>query len=74
MEAKQNLIGWVLAGGKSQRMGQDKAMISYYGKPQALYMWEMLTLEGIETHLSVGINLGMADNLGVSGIRSFIPE
>ncbi|MEL7193434.1 MAG: molybdenum cofactor guanylyltransferase [Bacteroidota bacterium] len=73
MEAKQNLIGWVLAGGKSQRMGQDKAMISYYGKPQALYMWEMLTLEGIETHLSVGINLGMADNLGVSGIMDLIP-
>ncbi|MEO0583941.1 MAG: molybdenum cofactor guanylyltransferase [Bacteroidota bacterium] len=73
MEAKQNLIGWVLAGGKSQRMGQDKAMITYYGKPQALYIWEMLTHEGIEAHLSVGINLGMADRLGVSGIMDLIP-
>ena len=74
MEAKQNLIGWVLAGGKSKRMGQDKAMISYYGKPQALYLWEMLTREGMETYLSVGMHLDIANKLGVPGIIDLIPD
>lgn len=36
------LFGLVLAGGKSQRMGQDKGAINYHGKPQREYAFEML--------------------------------
>ena len=34
--------GLILTGGKSARMGQDKALINYHGKPHALYMREIL--------------------------------
>lgn len=37
------LNGLVLAGGKSTRMGKDKASLEYYGKPHSLYLSEMLT-------------------------------
>jgi len=37
------LNGLVLTGGKSRRMGQDKSMIAWYGKPQRYTMAGMLT-------------------------------
>lgn len=36
------LYGLVLAGGKSQRMGQDKGLIDYHGKAQREYVGDML--------------------------------
>ncbi len=38
-----SLKGLVLAGGKSQRMGKDKGMIEYHGKPQREYLYEQLS-------------------------------
>lgn len=34
--------GLVLAGGKSERMGQDKGKIDYHGMPQREYLYKML--------------------------------
>lgn len=42
----------VLAGGKSQRMGHDKGSINYHGKGQARHLVDMISLLGIDTHIS----------------------
>ena len=47
------IYGLVLAGGKSQRMGKDKGQIEYHGKPQRLYMADVLNEICDETFLSV---------------------
>ncbi len=36
------LKGLVLAGGRSQRMGEDKGAIAYHGKPQRVYAADLL--------------------------------
>ncbi len=46
------LYGLVLAGGKSQRMGRDKGLIDYHGKPQRLYLAELLDQISERTFLS----------------------
>ncbi len=37
-----DLNGLILSGGKSLRMGYDKALIAYHGKPQREYVFELL--------------------------------
>ncbi|AEE51214.1 NTP transferase domain-containing protein [Haliscomenobacter hydrossis] len=37
------LYGLVLAGGRSTRMGQDKSLINYHGKPQREFMADLLS-------------------------------
>jgi molybdopterin-guanine dinucleotide biosynthesis protein A len=46
------LYGLVLAGGKSQRMGRDKGLINYHGKPQREYLYDLLSGICEETYLS----------------------
>lgn len=50
--AKLPVYGLVLAGGKSQRMGQDKGEIDYHGKPQREYMADVLAKACDEVFLS----------------------
>lgn len=47
------LNGLVLIGGKSTRMGVDKAQLSYHGLPQSDYAVSLLENEGLETFVSV---------------------
>ncbi|MFW7381224.1 MAG: NTP transferase domain-containing protein [Oligoflexus sp.] len=37
------LYGLILIGGKSKRMGTDKAWLSYHGRPQVLHLYQLLT-------------------------------
>lgn len=39
---KKELYGLVICGGQSSRMGTDKSLIDYHGKPQRYYVYEML--------------------------------
>jgi len=40
--AKKGLNGLVLAGGKSERMGEDKGMLNWHGRPQRYYVADLL--------------------------------
>ncbi len=42
MSASSTIFGLVLAGGQSSRMGHDKGLIEFYGKPQREYVFDML--------------------------------
>ena len=42
----------ILTGGKSTRMGIDKANIDYHGKPQHQFLYETVENLGLEAHIS----------------------
>lgn len=42
----------ILVGGKSTRMGSDKAFLDYHGKPQYAFLADILRGLGIETYIS----------------------
>lgn len=42
----------ILAGGESRRMGRNKALLTYYGQPQAWHLYRMLGGMGIDTFVS----------------------
>ena len=53
---KENIApikGLVLTGGKSTRMGMDKSLLDYYGKPQKEHIKELLENNGLDTFYSV---------------------
>lgn len=51
------LNGLILAGGKSIRMGQDKSMINYHGKPQREYLVDLLEPYCMEIFISSKENI-----------------
>lgn len=42
MEAHEDLYGLILTGGHSVRMGTDKSLLIYHGKPQREYLFDLL--------------------------------
>ena len=58
------LLGLVLGGGKSTRMGRDKASLAYHGKPQIVHAWELLRGLGMEAFVSC-----RADQAEAEGFR-----
>ena len=54
-EAHAPLSGLVLCGGKSVRMGYDKALISYHNKPQYEYMAGLMEHLGIPAFISCNL-------------------
>jgi len=53
---RAKLNGLVLIGGKSMRMGTDKAQLSYYGIPQYEYATKLLEAKGLPTYVSIRAN------------------
>ncbi|MCB0635493.1 MAG: NTP transferase domain-containing protein [Lewinella sp.] len=66
--ARPPLYGLVLAGGKSTRMGEDKGLIDYHGRPQREYLYELLGQATKEVYYSLAPDQA-ADGLGDHLIR-----
>lgn len=48
----KKIKGLILTGGKSSRMGEDKALINYHGKTQAKYLFDLMKPFCDEVYLS----------------------
>jgi molybdopterin-guanine dinucleotide biosynthesis protein A len=51
-KSQHRLNGIILAGGESSRMGSDKSVIDFHGKPQREYVFDLLSEFCDEVHLS----------------------
>jgi molybdopterin-guanine dinucleotide biosynthesis protein A len=60
---EENIYGLILTGGKSTRMGEDKAYIHYHGKPQVEYMFDVLSIRCDKVFASIYKEQIVAENL-----------
>ena len=52
MQKKTEIYGLVLTGGFSKRMGKEKALLNFHGKPQFAYLFELLNTFCEKVYLS----------------------
>ena len=52
-QKKGNVKGLILIGGKSTRMGTNKSLLNFHGKPQKEFAKELLEKQSLETYFSV---------------------
>ena len=69
---ESNALGAILTGGKSTRMGEDKALVELDGKPMGIWVAEALEAAGLEVatfggHRRVGEYETIADPPGMHG-------
>ena len=53
-ETGQDVAGFVLAGGRSSRMGEDKALVEVAGRPLVAHALEVLRMAGLEPRIAGG--------------------
>ncbi len=77
----QTFGGLILAGGKSVRMGEDKAALVYRGRPLIEHMEKLLVVAGANPVLNVGHPGGLVDPIqgcgpaaGLFALLDFVQE
>ncbi|WP_159522327.1 molybdenum cofactor guanylyltransferase [Sunxiuqinia indica] len=66
------LTGIILAGGKSSRMGQDKALIDYQGKKLIEYAIDLL--RPLCSHMLISANQSGYDQFGLTVVNDVYPD
>ena len=69
---KEGIHGFVLAGGKSSRMGQDKALMRHEGKPLILRAAEIL--RPFVSEITLLAPAGRYENLGLPVVADLWPD
>ncbi len=52
---QESAEGWILAGGQSRRMGQDKARVRLAGRPLLAHMLDKLRALGLQSRIAGGV-------------------
>lgn len=63
MNTAAELYGLVLSGGRSTRMGRDKGLIAYHGKPQREHLFELLSKHCVAVFTSCHADQQVPDHL-----------